>query len=509
VARAIGAGFDRLGADARRLFLGLSLLPLRSFGLWTATALLPEADLDPAAALSELAASNIVEPVESEVRYRFHDLTREYAIRRARAEYADKSDRDAMSALVYRALLSLTRRAHAGLYGGEFDVINSAVPGWDAPSAVLAEVSRSPREWFEKERLNVRAAVSHCAELGLTDICWDLAMSAHEFYTVGEYFDDWYATHTVALQACRDAGNIRGEGMMLTGLGQPALAASRPASEVSGPAELQRAVDLLTQCGDQHGQAIALRTLANALRRGGQLARPLWLFGEALARYQAGGDTVGQWQTLRYIGQTHLDLGDHGQALSVLRNAESIAAGLGDQRLLAQTKYWIGQTCLAVDDLAGAEAAFTDVLETYREPTSPGHAYAVHGLGDVALQTGALEEAERYFALAGDQARHGADAVLQGRVYLSVAALHAALGQAGQQVTALEDAAECLAECGAAYLEAQALSLLSQAQAGLGNGVASRAARTRADDVYTAMGLPDEDRLHRKPPGWPGDPDPD
>ena len=86
-------------------------------------------------------------------------------------------------------------------------------------------------------------------------------------------FDDWYLTDSVALEACRRAGDIRGEGVMLAILGQPALVASRPGGAVSGPAELERSVQLLSSCADWHGLAIALRTLANALRRRGQLRR--------------------------------------------------------------------------------------------------------------------------------------------------------------------------------------------------------------------------------------------
>ena len=69
-------------------------------------------------------------------------------------------------------------------------------------------------------------------------------MSAHEFYTLRGYFDDWYATSTTALAACRPAGDVRGEGIVLTSLGQPALVASR-AGRVSGPPDLDRAVALL------------------------------------------------------------------------------------------------------------------------------------------------------------------------------------------------------------------------------------------------------------------------
>jgi hypothetical protein len=165
-----------------------------------------------------------------------------------------------------------------------------------APPEVPAEVDAAPLEWFEKERGNIRAAVAHCAGHGLTGICWDLAVSSHEFYTVGGYFDDWHATHTTALDACRAAGDRHGEGIVLACLNQPALVASRRVSGGAAVTDLERAVRLLTGCGDRHGQAIALRTLGNALRRQGHITRPLALFGEALGHYTASGDTVGRWR---------------------------------------------------------------------------------------------------------------------------------------------------------------------------------------------------------------------
>jgi DNA-binding SARP family transcriptional activator/tetratricopeptide (TPR) repeat protein len=499
VARTIGAGFDRLDDNARRLFLGLGLLQLPSFGLWTAAALLAGTGVDAAAMLSELAASNMVELVESQVRYRFHDLTREYAARRAREEVRE-DERDVPLRRAYQALLTLTRRAHAALYGGDFEVIHSDVPDWDAPAAVLAEVLDSPLEWFEKERLNISAAVSHCASLGASGHCWDLAVSAHEFYTIRGYYDDWCATHTVALRACRDAGDRRGEGIVLASLGQPALVASR-SDGVSGVAQLQRSADLLAQCQDRHGQAIALRTLANALRRHGQLARPLQLFGEALARYEASRDTAGQCQTLRFIGQTHLDLGQPGEALRELRASEGIAEQLGQPRLMAQTRYWIGQACLANGDLDGAQACFTAMLEVFGEPAGLGHAYAVHGLGDVARRTGALKAAGRYLSLAASLARDEGDANLEGRVALTSAGLQEALRHQDQRIAALEHAISCFADCNVVYLQVQALDQLVRAQEDAGRGQSARAAWARIEELYAEMDLPEADRIQRGPPG--------
>src|SRR5205085_10523037 len=99
----------------------------------------------------------------------------------------------------------------------------SGIPDWNVPAEVLAELDASPLGWFEKERLNIRAAIEHCAELNLTEACWELAVSAHEFYAIRGYFDDWYATHQAALDACRKAGDRRGEGIMLACLNQPTL----------------------------------------------------------------------------------------------------------------------------------------------------------------------------------------------------------------------------------------------------------------------------------------------
>jgi len=514
VARAIGAGFERLDDGARQLFLGLGLLPLAGFGLWTAAALLGasrdsrasrasydsrvscDSEADAAMPLSQLAASFMIESDASEMRYRFHDLTREYARRRAISEYP--GDRDAIPGQVYRALLTLVRRAHARLYGGDFEVVHSDVPDWDVPPEALAEVDADPVDWFDKERLNIRGAVEHCAELGLTGICWDLAVSSHEFYTLREYFDDWCATHAVALEACRRAGDRHGEGMVLTIRNQPALVASRRAGGADGLAELERAVELLTGCGDRHGQAIALRTLANALRRQGHLTRPLALFGDALAGYTASGDTVGQWLTLRFIGHAYLDRGDHEAALAMLEQAKTVADKLGGGRLIAQTRYWIGQVCLAMGDTDGAQAAFDVVADVYHQAGGVGRAYAVHGMGEVAWRRGAYAAAESSFAEALSLVGDGTDAILESRVWLSGAALHQAQRQAGRQVAALRQAAAVSAGCGAAYLEVRAQAGLAGVMAEQGDEAAARRARNRIEELYDTAGVPGEDRV-----AWP------
>jgi len=496
VALTIGAGFDRLDPDTRRMFLGLSLLRLPVYGVWTAMAL-QAAPGDPVAMLSRLVAASLLEPAEAGG-YRMHDLTREYSRRRAAIELPADGERSALLARPYEALLTLTRYAHRALYGGDYEVVHSAIPDWDAPPALVADVQRAPIGWLERERRNIRAAVEHCAELGLTDLCWDLAVSAHELYTVGGYFDDWHATSTTALGACRAAGDLRGEAVMLSCLGQPALVASRAAADVPGVRDLEHAVRLLAGSGDRHGLAIALRTLANALRRHGQLHRPLQLFTEALGHYEASEDVIGRLLTLRFIGHTYMDMEDYKQAVGYLRSAERIALDLADSRLVAQTRYWLGQAHLATGDLSGAEAAFDAILTANGKPTGLVYAYALHGLADVARLTREYDVAEQHLATAADLAVQGADAMLEGRVQASIAALHQAREDTGEGVSALEHAVACFGDCGAVFHQARTLAALASAYDRRGSADEAREALARVDELYAAMDLPAEDRRHRR-----------
>ncbi len=496
VARTIGTGFDRLDDAARELFLGLGLLPLTTFGSWTAAALLGRSDGGADAALSQLAGSFMIQGQAPDQRYKFHDLTRDYARRLARKQYP--GDPASVPVAAYRSLLTLIRRGHASLYGGAFEVVHSALPDADLPAEVLAEVDAAPFDWFELERRNIGIAVGHSAELGLTDLSWDLAVSAHEFYAIGGYFDDWRATHAVALAACRQAGDERGEGVLLTFLNQPILLASGHADSRESIAELEQAAGKLAACGDRNGLAITLRTLANAWRRQGHLTRPLALFNEAITHYSVSGDLVGQSQTLRFIGQVFLDLGDFADALRFLKRAEELALRLSGGRLVAQTSYWIGQVCLAADDLGGAREAFNAVFETFRDDANVGHAYAVHGLGQLALREKQTGAAERHLGVAIDLA-HGTDAGLEGRANLAMAELFSMLGEVDQQVSALRQAIAGFVGYGAAYLEVRALAALGEALTSQGDEAGADACWDRVEEIYHLAGVPEADRLHHRP----------
>jgi tetratricopeptide (TPR) repeat protein len=451
VARTIGAGIDRLDAAARRLFLGLGLLPLPDVATWTAAAVL---DADPHEALRKLAARHLIQPA-GDGRYRFHELTHELAGLYARDDPAGPSWRNAVVERVYRTLLTLTRHAHRAIYGGDYEVVHGTAPLLRPVGVGLAAAGAAPMTWYETERRNIRAAVRHCCELGLTEIAWDLAVSCHEFYNRRGYLDDWAATHQVALAACRRAGNVRGEAALLAVLGQPALVtAHRPG--VSTIEDLHRAVSLFRQADDVHGEAIALRTLGNALRHDGQFAEALEFFQRALTGYTAAGDAVGRWQTLRYIGQIHLDLDHHAQAVRLLGEAETIAREFGQPLLRAQTAFWLGRAYLESGDAAAAKEQFLSVLALVDDGDEVGMAFAHYGLGDIATDGGHWAEAEQHLGVASQLAGHAGDAVLEGRIALSQAVLYAATGRVADARSRLDRAISCFTAGNAGHLRAKA-----------------------------------------------------
>jgi DNA-binding SARP family transcriptional activator/tetratricopeptide (TPR) repeat protein len=489
LARTIGAGLIPLDERARRLFLGLGTLAAPTFAEWTAAAVLDEPGPAAVQALNQLAAIGLVDPVPGAARYRFHDLTRQYA---GGLAATGRSEPDA-PLRVCRALLSLVRHAHTAFYGGDFDVTHSDAADVAVPAAELAEAAAEPFAWFERERANIRATVEQAAALGHADLCWDLAVSAHEFYAIGGYFDDWRATHEVALEACRRAGDRRGEGVVLTMLGMPPLVASGSAG-VSGVPELERAVELLRETGERHALPVAQRTLANALRRRGELARPLALFTEAYAHYHENGDMVGCQQALRFIGQTRLDLGEPDAAVSVLREAEKLARDNGQARVLAPALYWLGQAHLAAGGLDAAAAAFGEVLRLSPPESGVAHAYALHGLGELALARGDAGAARTRLEEAEVLARDGSDAGLEVRACLSIAEVEAKLDRQRDRVTALRRALVPARSYGYVKLQVRVETALADAYDRLGDGPAAATARSRVTELYDRGSVPPEDR---------------
>ncbi|WP_221321934.1 GGDEF domain-containing protein [Actinoplanes sp. L3-i22] len=99
----------------------------------------------------------------------------------------------------------------------------------------------------------------------------------------------------------------------------------------------QRAADLAASIGDRHGQAEALRSLANQLLRIGRQEEAVTACRQAVAELETLNDGAGLCQVLTLQAMPLRDLGMHEEALDVLARARDIAQGLGNRDLL----YWV------------------------------------------------------------------------------------------------------------------------------------------------------------------------
>jgi hypothetical protein len=58
--------------------------------------------------------------------------------------------------------------------------------------------------WFENERANLLAITKLAAREGLFEVAWKLpAVCQDNYYNLGKLFDDWIATHEIALRAAQ------------------------------------------------------------------------------------------------------------------------------------------------------------------------------------------------------------------------------------------------------------------------------------------------------------------
>jgi predicted ATPase len=131
-------------------------------------------------------------------------------------------------------------------------------------------------------------------------------------------------------------------------------------------------------------------------------------FTEALTGFRALGERWGMM--LAYSGLADLAAwrGDHAAALAPMDQALRLAAELGSVVDIADLLRSRAEGRLLADDLPGAAADFTRVVELARQCGAPELAAAAHlGLGRLALRDGDLAEAHRLCTIALDECPAG------------------------------------------------------------------------------------------------------
>jgi DNA-binding SARP family transcriptional activator/tetratricopeptide (TPR) repeat protein len=456
----ISVAYDSLEEPAQRLLRRLSLVGTADFASWVGAPLL-DADIEYAEyLLQQLVAAHLVEVTvtgDGVVRFQLHDLVRIYAIERV----ADESTADRLNAVrrLLRCWLFISTSARRRIYGGDFAILHGTAEHWPLPEASMM-LPGDPVEWFRIERSSLVTAVSQAAQLGMDELCWDLAGTAVAVFESGFSGDDWRDSHANALSVVRGAGNRRGEAALLYSLGT--LETSVRIATAND--YFEQSLKIFDEIGDKQGQALTLSGLAivDALR--GSYDQALARYRQAITGFHETEDLVSEAYTLKSMAQISIDRLEYADAERMLDRAFLTAHKLGASRLTAQVGHALAELQLRKGRMGAAVDALSLVLHICREAGDVvGEAFALASMGNARRMLGDFAGAEAALRAALDLAGRAGNRLIRGRSLLGLAELHLVRDEGLVALARAEEAIAVLREYGAeGVLQARALELLGR-----------------------------------------------
>lgn len=498
----ISFAYESASAAARRLFRRLAILDSNSVSGWVSAALLDLPLTESEDLLEDLADAQLIEPTGAgrgiASQYRFHDLIRVFARERLAAD-EDATDRKAALTRVLGALLFMMEQAHRREYGADYLQIHSAAPRWPLPARQADRLIDEPLAWYERERSTLVSGIRQAADAGLTDLCWDLAISAVTLFESRMYLDDWRDTHDIALAATRQAGDLRGTAAVLCSLGSLRITQRRFDDARRG---LEAAVPLFDEVGDRLGAALTTRNIAYLDRMSGHPELAAAGYQRALAVFRDTGDQVAAAYVLHNLAQLRLDDDDLDGAQRLLDEALDLSQQGGSRRVQAQVLHRKGETHMRRGDPTAAAAVFQQTLRVVQQSGDrAGEANILHGLGMAELATGRLDEAERVLHRAAQLAAETDERFAQTKAALGLGELALARGDAELAIRHGTEALRLARAIAVPALQARALGSLVAAHIAAGDRQHAETTRTDAmrviDTLDETLARQERDRLPR------------
>jgi tetratricopeptide (TPR) repeat protein len=355
----------------------------------------------------------------------------------------------------------------------------------DAASESLVS---DPLSWWETEHAALLAGVRQAAQAGLIEACWGLALSAAPFFESRVYLDDWQETHDIALEAARNAHDIRGEAAMLYSIAELHMTRKQPglADSVAAAIAAER---LFQEIGEETGQALATRHIAYVDRLNGRLDDAERRYEQALSIFRKTEDHVAATWVLQNMAGVELERNDPGAAKELLAEALRLIRIAGYGRFEAQVLYRMGEASLLTGELDGAIGAFRSALLLVRDIGDLiGEAYALRGIGVTQVRQGELGQAREALRRAVELAVVTGERLIEAQALRALGELALASGEPGQAVAHARQAAALFRTVDTPLEEARALTLLGDAHAARGEADDARAAAADAAAIRAKLG---------------------
>ena len=345
-------------------------------------------------ALESLVDAHLLESAESG-RYKFHDLLRVYASERAVADLSGP-DREAAVGRLLGWYLGTADAAAAAVSPANRYTMPLEVPDRDVQPLTFPAAEEA-LAWYDSERLNVLSATRQAAESGWHDIAWRLPAPLFLVFNSRGNWVDCIATHRIALDSARRAGNRQGEAWILNNLGH-ALGETR---DPEGIGYLESSITIRREIGDWRGEAQAANNLADAYQLLGQAAEALELYRRALSLNRDVGNRYGEGVGLGNVGWTLLDLGRAEEAVSYLLQARDTFDEINYPDGAGYALHTLGRCYLALKRDAEALDCLEQALNSHRATGNRRRqAATLQSLGAAQSRTGQRAQARESWAQA-------------------------------------------------------------------------------------------------------------
>jgi DNA-binding SARP family transcriptional activator/tetratricopeptide (TPR) repeat protein len=403
---AVRACFDVSFESLRHLATGEGVDPAHAFrllGVWqgphitlqAAAALLGQDEEAVAAALEVLVDAHLLESPAPDT-YKFHDLLRAYAAERALAQEPAEAVTEAVGRILWWYLR--TADVAASLVTPNRERVPLA-PDQPAGGALAFGTAEEALEWSAGERANLVAATRQAAAYELHDVAWKLPVAVLVCFDRHGYRAEWIATHQVALDSVRRAGDRHGEAWVLNNLGMVHSQLRAPGAT----SFLEQALVIHQERGDRRGQAQVMNNIAFDFQIRGMHQRALPALRDALDLQRQVGHRYGEGVALSNFGEAYLELGRYEEAIASLQEALPMVRETGSTRVEAYILCNLGRAHLDLGRAGEGAGLLEQALAVHRaESDKYGQADALKYLGQARLQAGQLAAARA----AWDEAVH-------------------------------------------------------------------------------------------------------
>ncbi|MFE2752774.1 BTAD domain-containing putative transcriptional regulator [Actinosynnema sp. NPDC059335] len=487
-----------LAAPVRRLLRLLALTDAPDFPGWTAAALLDTSPGEAEELLDELVEARLLAALRDDagrVRYRFHDLIRAYARERLAEAEPAAARRDAL-ARVLGGWLSLAEAAHRKEHGDSYVTVHGRAPRRRLPEWAEQDPVGDPAAWLADERGALVAAIRQAAAVGLSEPCWDLALTAAGLFEVRGHPDDWREALDLVHAAALRAGDRTGTAATRYAFGALHLAHQRLDDADASFAE---ALDLFVADGNVPGEAMVLRARAVVDRRRGRFDPVRGGYETALDRLREVGDLVGQAAVRANLARFQLAEGEVRKAKALLNEALELYGRADHRRGEADVLCGFAELYLHTHQLALCRQALSRGLRTARDlGDRSGEAYALYCFGLVRRDEGQLDGAAATLAHArnvGEDVGNRLVAGLAGYALGEIALVQVENTAAAEHLERARDVFDAL---GSVLWLARTHLLLSEAHAAAGAVGSVRRDLDRAAGLLSGVRSRQADRLRRQ-----------